>query len=48
MTTRYLKNDKNIKFHLYYMKVSTNVKIAMQCFEDFGQMPPPWLRACSL
>jgi len=32
------------------LKVSTNVKIAMQCFETFGgqtpQMPPPWLRAC--
>jgi len=30
------------------LKVSANVKIAMQCFENFGggEMPPPWLRAC--
>jgi len=31
------------------LKVSTNVKIAMQCFENFGgkypKCPPPWLRA---
>ena len=25
-----------MKFHLYSLKVSTNVKIAMQCFENFG------------
>jgi len=31
------------------LKVSANVKIAVQCFEiSGGQMPqmPPWLRAC--
>jgi len=32
------------------LKVSTNVKIAMQCFENFGEAnapnAPPWLRAC--
>jgi len=31
------------------LKVSTNVEIAMQCFENFGgkmpQIPPPRLRA---
>jgi len=46
---RFLKNDYNIKFHLYSLKVSTNVKIAMQCFENVGagKCPkcPPWLRA---
>jgi len=25
-----------MKFHLYSWNVSTNVKIAMQCFENFG------------
>jgi len=32
----------NIKFHLYSLKDSTNVKIAMQCFENFGggKCPP--------
>jgi len=38
-----------MKFHSYSLKVSANVKIAMQCFEIFGggQMPqmPPCLRA---
>jgi len=37
-----------MKFHLYALKVSANVKIAMQCFQIFGmQMPqmPPWLSA---
>jgi len=30
------------------MKVSANVKIAMQCFENFGGANcPPWLRAWS-
>jgi len=29
------------------LKVSANVKIAMQCFENFGEGKlPPWLRAC--
>jgi len=42
---RLLKNDENIKFQLYSLKVSANVKIAMQCFENFGKCPP-WLRAC--
>jgi len=31
------------------LKVSANVKIAMQCFEIFGGNMPqmlPWLRAC--
>jgi len=29
------------------LKVSANVKIAMQCFEKFeGGKFPPWLRAC--
>ena len=40
-----LKNDWNKKFQLYYLKVSSNVKIAMHCFENFvgGEMPqmPP-------
>jgi len=28
------------------LKVSTNVKVAMQCFENFGVAnAPPWLRA---
>jgi len=32
-----------MKFHLYSLKVSANVKIAMQCFKNFGggQMPHP-------
>jgi len=34
------------------LKFSANVKIAVQCFENFGgempQMPPPWLRAFSV
>jgi len=35
-----------MKFHLYSLKVSTNVKISMQCFENFGERkcpkcPPP-------
>jgi len=34
------------------VKVSANVKIAMQCFESFGGAnapnAPPWLRACVL
>jgi len=25
-----------MKFHLYSLKVFANVKIAMQCFENFG------------
>jgi len=33
------------------LKVSTNVDIAMQCFENFGgenaPNAPPWLRACN-
>jgi len=39
----------NKKFQLYYLKVSANVKIAMQCFENFGGANAPnapWLRAC--
>ena len=40
-----------MKFHLYSLKVSTNVKIAMQCFENFGdgKCPkcPHCLRACN-
>jgi len=35
-----------MKFHSYSLKVSANVKIAMQCFEfSWGQMPqmPPLL-----
>jgi len=33
----------NTKLQLYYLKVSSNVTIAMRCFENFevGQMPPP-------
>jgi len=46
-----LNNDYNTKFHLYSMKISANVKIAVECFEIFGgkmpQMPPSWLRAGS-
>jgi len=38
------------KFHLYSLKVSTHVKISVQCFENFGggnaPNAPPWLRAC--
>ena len=34
-----------MQFNLYFLKVSANCKIAMQCFENFGgpmpQMPPP-------
>ena len=33
---RLLKNDQNTKFHLYTLKVAANVKLAMQCFENFG------------
>jgi len=29
---RLLKNDWNIKFHLYSLKVSADIKTAMQCF----------------
>jgi len=40
----FLKNYLNTKFHLYSLKGSANVQIAMQCFENFGggmsQMPP--------
>jgi len=44
---RLLKNDYNIKFHLYSLKVSTNVKNTMQYFEIFWQAnAPSWLRAC--
>jgi len=41
---------KNIKFHHFSLKVSTTVKIAVQCLENFGgcKYPPPWLRAWSL
>jgi len=41
---------KKYKFHLYSLKVSANVKIAMQCFEIFGRGNDPndlpWLCAC--
>jgi len=33
---RLLKNDFTTKFHLHSLKVSANVKFAMQCFEIFG------------
>jgi len=35
-----------MNFHLYSLKVSTNVKIALQCFENFGggKCPPPIAR----
>jgi len=41
-----------MKSHLYYLKVSANVKIAMQCFENFGggkcpKCPPLVARLCS-
>jgi len=29
-----------MQFHLYSLKVDANVKIAMQCFENFGGWPP--------
>jgi len=38
-----------MKFHFYSLKVSANIKIAMQSFETFGwgcPKCPPWLRAC--
>jgi len=45
----FLRNDYNIKFHLYSLKVSAHVKIAMQCYEISrgGKCPkcPPWLRS---
>jgi len=30
-----------MKFNLYSLKVSANVKIAMQCFENFGGADAP-------
>ena len=34
-----------MQFNLYFLKVSANCKIAMQCFENFGDQcpkcPPP-------
>jgi len=38
------------KFHLYSLKVSANVKISVECFENFGEAnapnaSPPCLRA---
>jgi len=42
-----LKNDYNTKFHLYSLKVSANVKSAMQCIEIFGgENAPHRLCAC--
>jgi len=45
----FLKNYLNTKFHLYSLKGSANVQIAMQCFENFGRgnVPnaPLWLCA---
>jgi len=49
----FLKNDFNIKFRLWYLKVFSNIKTAMHCFENFWggkcpKCPPPWLRACCI
>ena len=40
-----------MKFHIYSLEVSTNVKTAMQCFENVwggsnAPNTPSWLRAC--
>jgi len=42
----FLQKDYNTKFQLYFLKVSSNAKIVMQCLENFGgrqmsQIPSP-------
>jgi len=36
-----------IKFHPYSLKISANVKIAMQCFEIFGVENAPLVASLS-